>query len=66
MTADVNNTDTEELEIQELDNVMKNLLSKLDRRSASQQKDNAMLKEILQEMDDLQQKIYQRMDELSK
>jgi len=58
-------TNSQTDEIKEIDTVMTDLFSKLSNTLISPKKDNQKFQEILQEMDDLQQKIYKRMDELS-
>lgn len=56
----------ETIEIQELDEAMIDLMSRLGNIPIAGEKNSEILKALFQEMDDLQRKIYQRMDEISK
>lgn len=56
----------EKIEIQELDEAMIDLMSRLGNIPMPGEKSSDILKALFQEMDDLQRKIYQRMDEISK
>jgi len=55
----------EKIEIEELDETMIDLMSRLGNIPIAGEKNSDVLKALFKEMDDLQQKIYQRMDEIN-
>lgn len=66
MKKDHNTTSkNEKIEMQELDETMVDLMSRLGNIPIAGEKDTSVLKALFKEMDDLQQKIYQRMDEIN-